>query len=242
MFRVPKSNSARDAAFYGRQYQEGFTTDCPSDRQLTTLKQTAFRKSEKDYGAYIEVLKAAGLRPGNTLFDFGCSWGYGSWQFRQAGFRVYSYEVSRSRARYAAEKLNCDLLPTPMAIEERVDCFFSAHVIEHLSNPGYLWEIAKATLKPDGVVIIFMPNGEHQLEERYGRARYHKLWGQVHPLLLSAEALVHMSQEFSFAGCAYSSPYDLTKIAAGVPDTLHGDELLFVARRAPRICAGSGRQ
>jgi 2-polyprenyl-3-methyl-5-hydroxy-6-metoxy-1,4-benzoquinol methylase len=233
MFRVPKSHPERDATFYEHRYQEGFTTDCPNEQELANLKQTSFKGTEKDYASYIEVLRAAGLEAGDTVFDFGCSWGYGSWQLAQAGFRVFAYELSQSRARYAEEKLGCQMVPAPTECLQRVDCFFSAHVIEHLSNPGYLWETAKSVLKPNGVIVLFMPSGEYQLEKQYGKARYHKLWGQVHPLLLTSEALGQMAQKFSLEGCAYSSPYNAAKIAAGLADRrLDGEELLFVARRA----------
>lgn len=232
MFRVPKSNVGRETTFYQSRYREGFTTDCPSDQQLATLKQTSFKETEKDYSAYIDVVRAAGIQAGDTVLDFGSSWGYGSWQLTQAGFRVYSYEISESRARYAAEKLGCQLLDDVRRLSGKVDCFFSAHVIEHLCDPRELWDTARTVLKPNGVIILLMPNGNRQLEEQYGSARYHQLWGQVHPLLLTADALAHMAQEFGFAGCAYGSPYDPTEIAAGTHGKLDGDELLYVARNA----------
>src|SRR6266516_28161 len=107
MFRVPKNTEQQGRDFYQTRYRQGFTTDCPSDEELKRFLENSFRGSEKDYTSYIEIIKAAGLRRGDIVFDFGCSWGYGSWQFAQAGFRVYSYEISFSRARYAAEKLGC---------------------------------------------------------------------------------------------------------------------------------------
>jgi 2-polyprenyl-3-methyl-5-hydroxy-6-metoxy-1,4-benzoquinol methylase len=232
MFRVPKSNPGRETTFYQNRYREGFTTDCPGDEQLTALKQTSFQGTEKDYSAYIEAVKAAGVQAGDTVLDFGSSWGYGSWQLTQAGFRVYSYEISELRARYAAERLDCQMLDDARRLAGEVDCFFSAHVIEHLSDPRELWSTARTVLKPGGVIILFMPNGNRHLENRYGSARYHRLWGQVHPLLLTAGALAHMAQEFGFTGCAYGSPYNSTEITAGIEGSLDGDELLYVARNA----------
>jgi len=230
MFRVPKNTEQHGKDFYQRRYRQGFTTDCPTDVELEHHVANSFRGTEKDYTLYIEIIKAAGLRHGEIIFDFGCSWGYGSWQFAQAGFRVYSYEISVPRARYAKEKLGCTILSKTEEIPEKADCFFSAHVIEHLPNPKILWETALQVLKPDGLIVLFMPNGEpsRAISDR----DYHKLWGQVHPLFLSADALASIAKRNGFVGYSYSSPYDLLKISHAEPDQLSGEELLFLARRS----------
>jgi D-arabinose 1-dehydrogenase-like Zn-dependent alcohol dehydrogenase len=178
LFRVPKSNAGESEVFYQKQYRQGFTTDCPDDAELEYMKQKLFRGTEKDYTTYISVLRSVGLRPGQVLFDLGASWGYGSWQLMQAGYRVYSYEISKPRARYAEEKLGCHMLPDLEHVPEKADCFFAAHVIEHLSNPLALWETALKMLKSGGVVVLFTPNGEPSRECLPGN-RYHQLWGQA---------------------------------------------------------------
>lgn len=94
-----------NAQIYEKTYSQGVTTDLPSDDRLTELKQSNFANSEKDYLHYIKVLTQLGLTPGALIFDYGCSWGYGSYQLARAGFDVMSYEVAPSRRRYAKEKL-----------------------------------------------------------------------------------------------------------------------------------------
>ena len=232
LFRVPKSNTGASEAFYQKQYRQGFTTDCPDDAEIEYMKQMFFRGTERDYTAYISVLRSVGLYPGNVLVDFGASWGYGSWQLMQAGYRVYSFEISKPRARYAEEKLGCHMLPDLEHVPEKADCFFASHVIEHMSNPLALWETALKVLKPEGVVVLFTPNGEPSREFMPGN-HYHQSWGQVHPLLLTVDSLTFMARRFGFVGCGYSSPYELSKIDTFVPGKLEGDELLFVARRKP---------
>jgi 2-polyprenyl-3-methyl-5-hydroxy-6-metoxy-1,4-benzoquinol methylase len=228
MFRVPKDDPATSREFYQRQYQQGFTTDCPDPATLQSLKSCRFRGSAQDYRSYIEVLQAAGVYAGSLIYDFGASWGYGSWQLMQAGYRVYAYEISAPRARYAAEQLGCRMLPQDDAWPEKVDCFFSAHVIEHLPNPRRLWQLAAGALKPAGTLVLFMPNGEPAREQIPG-SNYHRAWGKVHPLLLHAEALHVMAQQHGFTGRAYSAPYQLTEIAARSGGALLGDELLYIA-------------
>lgn len=230
MFRIPKEGQLSAEAFYQESYSHGFTTDCPSDEELLKLKSTGFRGTEKDYTRYIEILQAAGIQSGARILDFGASWGYGSWQFAQAGYSVYTYEISRARARYAAEKLNCNVLLSLKAMPEQIDCFFSAHVVEHLTNPNDLWIHASNVLKPIGKVVILTPNGERIREEQDYRA-YHQLWGKIHPLLLTAKALSNQAQSHGFEGRAYSSPFELDAITNFRQGDLTGAELLYVAQR-----------
>lgn len=226
MFRVPKSTPEKEARFYQSGYQQGFTTDCPTPEELARLKSCRFIGQKGDYSPYIEVLRALPLEPGSSIYDFGCSWGYGSWQLSQLGYRVYSWELSAPRARYAAEKLDCQIYSADK-LPEKVDCFFSCHVIEHLTNPRLMWQTARAVLRPGGKMITFLPNGDPSLEQL--NPNFHQLWGQVHPLLLSPLALTRMGEHYGFAVRCHTSPYNAGEFAGRSAGALTGEELLVVA-------------
>lgn len=229
-FRVPKDDVASAAAFYEHHYDEGFTTAMPSDAQLRQLLSTRFAGHEKDYRLYVAVLEACGIRTPATVLDFGASWGYGSWQLRSAGYEVLGYEVARTRARFATERLGVVMIDDASRPPEPVDCFFSAHVMEHLADPNVLWRTARSALRRGGVLVAFVPNGNPDVEHA-DRNRYHRLWGQVHPLLITPRHLVSMATRYGFAARVYSSPYPLTLIAAHAHGAdLLGAELAVVAR------------
>ncbi|HEY6763818.1 MAG TPA: class I SAM-dependent methyltransferase [Candidatus Sulfotelmatobacter sp.] len=191
-----------------------------------------FKNTVKDYQTYIGVLHAIGVEPGRTVLDFGCSWGYGSWQLREAGFSVYSYEVSKRRAEFARKKLGCAIVGDDL-VSNRVDCLFSAHVLEHLPDPNLLWHIAERVLNPNGVVVCFMPNGDSRLEAAYGTTQYHQLWGQVHPLLVGPRAAAFMAKRHRYVPVVHTSPYDPQRLRANISsDHLIGQELLLIARKS----------
>lgn len=228
MFRVPKPTPEECHEFYQDEYEQGFTTDCPSPHELKKMKDSSFAGTPKDYAGYIDVLRSIPLPRGSTILDFGCSWGYGSWQIARAGYKVYSFEVSRPRARYAAEMLGCKLC-SPENLPEKVDCLFSSHVIEHLTNPRQVWEVARNVVKPGGIVVHFLPNGDPSRERV--DMNYHKHWGQVHPLLISPRSLRLMAETYGFVPHCYTAPYDLQEIAAKTAGDETGWELLVVASR-----------
>jgi SAM-dependent methyltransferase len=229
MFRVPKGSAVADEEFYESEYQQESTTELPDQVTLSRLKRASFESIGKDYRPRIDILRALGIEPPATVYDFGASWGYGSWQMRQSGYRVFSYEIAASRARFAREQLACVCLESPYAVPEQVDCLFASHVLEHLPDPNAFWRIAQSVLKPNGVVVVFVPNGDPRRATSAADS-YHQLWGLVHPLLFSPAALTRMADRHAFGGRAYSSPYALEDIQRRVMGRLDGDELLFVAQ------------
>jgi SAM-dependent methyltransferase len=230
-FRVPKEDARAAEAFYRDGYEAGFTTALPSEEELRELLERGFASHEKDYQRYLDVLRAAGISPPARVLDFGSSWGYGAWQLRRAGFEVVGYEGGERRARFAAERLGIRMVTDVAAVTHSIDCFFSAHVLEHLADPNIFWKAASTALKPAaGAVVAFVPNGNPALQSEHGS--YHLLWGQVHPLLITPDYLRRAAHEHGFRASVYSSPYDLSLVASrGDDPACRGPELAVVARR-----------
>jgi cyclopropane fatty-acyl-phospholipid synthase-like methyltransferase len=229
---MPKDRSSDTEDFYQDEYSEGFTTDCPSEDVLAALVAKKFSGSERDFTTYISVLKSLGMEDGDSLLDFGASWGYGSWQFRQAGFRVFSHEISKPRAEFARARLSCNLVESIDEMPERVKCCFSAHVIEHLPNPNLIWEVADKVLTANGIIVCFCPNGEPARESLVGVRQYDHIWGKVHPMLITPKYLHRASARYGFRSCLYSSPYDLNGIFSGRNESeVTGEELCLIAKR-----------
>jgi 2-polyprenyl-3-methyl-5-hydroxy-6-metoxy-1,4-benzoquinol methylase len=233
LFRTPTDDPADNQVFYENAYSQGFTTDLPSDAELANLKHTNF-SGERDYTYYIKVLRMLGLAH-CKLFDFGCSWGYGSHQLAQAGFNIMAFEIARNRAAYARDKLDVKIVASMDAAVTQnpgqFDCFFSAHVLEHLPSPNEAFASAVRLLRPGGLFVSFTPNGS--AEHRAASRDWHSLWGQVHPNFIDDDFLDH-----SFAHsprCVGSSPIVSAELPAGAGlvrvNGLENGELFFVARK-----------
>jgi 2-polyprenyl-3-methyl-5-hydroxy-6-metoxy-1,4-benzoquinol methylase len=232
LFRTPTTNAAENAAFYQSEYHQGFTSDVPGEGDLQSLLECGFAGSEKDYSVYVAVLKALGSVPGERILDFGCSWGYGSWQLSNAGFKVTAYEISKPRCRYAREKLGVEAYET---VEElpgnNFDVFFSAHVLEHVPSIREVAEFALTKLRRGGLFIAFTPNGSEAFRKREPEA-WNQLWGMVHPNFLDDT----FYRTLFPSGLLASTPYDLSRISnwrknprLAVSEDLSGSELLFAS-------------
>src|SRR6185369_7252599 len=51
-YRVP-TNRGNTQRFYEEEYEQGFTTACPTDDDLNRMLAAHFRNTEKDFGTYI---------------------------------------------------------------------------------------------------------------------------------------------------------------------------------------------
>jgi len=235
LFRTPTDDPTKNLSFYENEYEQGFTTDVPSDASLAEMKRSGFANTEKCYSYYISVLTQLGLKPGSSIFDYGCSWGYGSYQLAQAGYKVVSFEVSPGRSRYASQKLDVltvdDMDRAVSDLVNRFDCFFSAHVLEHVPSPAKSFKYAMALLKPGGLFVSFTPNGSDA--HRAASPNWSKLWGEVHPNFIDDKFL---DSSFKRSPRAVgSSPV----INASLPERaelrqlnqLRGGEIVFAAQK-----------
>jgi SAM-dependent methyltransferase len=181
----------------------------PNQNELARLKDTKFKGTEKDYSIFITVLDALGVERNARLFDFGCSWGYGSWQFSQSGFEVESYEISEPRRSYAISNLGCTVYASLADVRPGFDVFFSSHVLEHVPLPQDVIEYAVSVLKPGGLFIAFTPNGSmaHRLKNPTG---WQKLWGLAHPNFLDDQYYCRRFDRFPHL--LASDPYNLEEI------------------------------
>jgi len=189
-YRFPTDSTEDNRQYYQKAYKQGFTTDLPADATLARLKETHFAAHEKSYAALIELLGRLGVAPGAHIFDYGCSWGFGSWQLAEAGFAVSAFEISRDRAAYARGKLGVDcandleLIAANDALRGSFDVFFSNHVMEHVPSPSKAVGLARVLVRPRGLFFATTPNGSLGFRAVAPQA-WRQFWGKVHPNLLS---------------------------------------------------------
>jgi len=229
LFRVPTTTGAENEKIYQAHYQEGSTTDLPDRETLRQWTECNFRNSPHDHSNYLAVLRAVGVPAGARVYDFGCSWGYGTFQLEAAGFQAEGYEISALRAQFAADKLGVRLRSPSEAPDAGYDVFFSAHVMEHVPSVSETLALAERVLRPGGWFIAFTPNGSLERRER-DPAGWHAQWGFVHPQLLDRAWIETLGRSRSVL--AATSPYDLAALASGrSPTEFGGPELLVVIRK-----------
>lgn len=209
MYRTPTDPPEQNKEFYQYEYQQGFTTSLPDDEELGELVTTGFSNHEKSYASILDVFESLQLENSAKVFDYGCSWGYGSWQIAKKGYDVYSYEISKPRARFAAErlKIKCSSEIADYEAKEffsQFDAVFSNHVVEHLPQPSSIIELAHRLLKPGGYLIAITPNGSLKYRDSHSES-WHRSWGEVHPNLIDEEFWKTQLEDMHYIICGLSS-------------------------------------
>lgn len=100
---------------------------------------------------------------GNLILDVGCWEGYLGKTLKDKGNTVHGIEISGQAAEKAKKVLDQivvgniedDLFPWP---GEKYDVIICADILEHLFDPGRVLEKIKQLLKPEGRIIISLPN------------------------------------------------------------------------------------
>lgn len=233
LYRTPTSTDKESKRYYQTEYRSGLTTEMPGPERLKTLLNCGFSGSGKDFGRYIRILRALGIGQGARVIDFGASWGYGTWQFAQAGYRPVGFEVSVPRARFATEQLGVEVVSDMNQLPSSVDAFFSSHVMEHIPALANTLDRALATLRPGGLFVAITPNGSlHYRKCRPGA--WQRSWGLKHPNLIDE---VFYRAAFGGRPCLITTELgDFDRMARWSADggnyegTLDGWELLVACR------------
>jgi SAM-dependent methyltransferase len=234
MWRYPKNAPEVNTTFYQKDYIEGMITEFPDALTLSEWMAHDFVGTDKDLSEKIRIVQSQ--CPAGRLLDYGCSWGYGVFQFNRAGFDAMGYEISIPRARFGRETLGVRILETRRELtilpDRCFDVIFAHHVLEHLIDPRSAFEDWRRLLRPDGVLLVFVPNAGGESARRLG-PRWGPMIGEKHPLAIDANFLYHNFPTHGFMPAFCTSPYPSAKVrleTAPQARTLSGDELLAVVR------------
>jgi len=231
LYRTPTDTKLESDSYYQLEYQQGATTTMPDDKMLTDLKEKNFEDFSKSYLPYLRLFDALAFTKGTRILDFGCSWGYGTYQLQRAGMSMEGFELSRARAAFARDKLSLKVCSDLDEVGSDFDVFFSSHVLEHVSSLSETFSIARRLTKPGGLLVSITPNGSPEFRQANPKS-FHQLWGLSHPNLLQATFLQNVfCGKPLFLG---SDPYPLNAVSnwnriESVQSDLRGWELLFIA-------------
>ncbi len=235
MYRWPKDTPRFNRRFYQRQYRQGMTTDMPDAKHVEKLKTSIFQGTEKHLSDKIAVLKA--LMPRGRVLDYGCSWGYGTFQLVAAGYDAMGFEISEPRAEFGRSRLGVTVISSQRALDEMAgsfDAVFASHVLEHLPAPSAELDRLANLLKPNGLLLAFVPNCGGKEARRLG-VNWGPMCCEKHPLALDAIFLHRALPGHGFQVFTFSNPYDPEIIKSAMnhcaPRNLHGDELMICARK-----------
>jgi 2-polyprenyl-3-methyl-5-hydroxy-6-metoxy-1,4-benzoquinol methylase len=238
LYRHPTDSAEFNFKFYQKQYtqDDGITTNLPNKAEIQSMIQNNFPGKNVDmYIGMFQTLFKGKVNNQIKVVDYGCSWGYQSYQFLKAGFECVPYEISRHRADFGNTELNLSIITDEKDIPLENDIFFSSHVIEHVPSPHTMIQVGLDKLKKGGFFIAESPNGSDSFREKYPDW-FHRFWGRVHPNYLSDAFYAKALKDHPFL--ITSSPFETVLDQVGAWDQnsqqildVSGPELLVIAKK-----------
>jgi len=207
MFRWPKDSVRQNFTFYQNDYSEGLTTRVPDEVSLRDMKERCFRGTEHDFSEKIQLLQA--LVPSGLILDFGCSWGYGTYQLSAAGYEAVGFEISRPRAEFARTRMGVQTIYEPGRLDcyvESFDAIFAAHVLEHLPSLNGTFDSFFRLLKPNGLLLAFVPNCSGSNANRLG-VNWGPMCCEKHTTAFDPDFFRHNLPQHGFEILCFSDPY-----------------------------------
>lgn len=190
------------AAFYPDDYyayQDNFYLDAWKE------------KAKRILGLRLATRDPQFAMPGRVL-DLGCGSGSFVLSMLQRGWDAYGVEISRAAAEVGRSKagLNifCGQLEDARFAPEFFDYIRSNHSFEHLSCPSQTLQEIYRILKPEGKLMIAVPNIDSINATVFGQYWWY-LGAPLHPFLYSVDTLCGMLRRSRFAieNVQYNSDY-----------------------------------
>ena len=132
-FRHPYDSIKSNKQFYQKSYVESdlLSANLPQKEDLNHYLKSNFKVyPNKDVTIIISLIELLiGDMKNLSIIDYGSSWGYMSYQFKQISKHVQSFEISEPRKNYGNEYLGLNIVSAENDLKPKVDVFFSSHVI-----------------------------------------------------------------------------------------------------------------
>ena len=205
VFQHPAPDEATIAGFYPDSYW------WEEQRQGESLVESALRRLERRYREFVAMdhvrflLRCArqARSSGRMLLDVGCGSGTFLHLARKHGFEARGMDLSPQAVRVAQSQYGLYVRQGSMNSDAWQGCRFDFitmfHVLEHLADPGRALSFAAAHLKPEGKLIVQVPN-LHSLQARLFGARWYGLDVPRHIVNFSPAGLRRLLANGGFAG------------------------------------------
>ena len=157
LFRLPRGDQLKPC-LNGHSFA-GMTEDLPKGEFWSISNARHSRAVKRMLRGRLNCC-CLGCEPGSTrIIDYGCSWGYTTWQLQNAGDRATRYEPNRTRCEYAVTRMGVMAFHSEHRLSGRFDVFYCSHVLEHVLSAGRTLTLARQLVRPGGWIVFLTPNG-----------------------------------------------------------------------------------
>lgn len=173
-----KPNQAELEKYYAEKYYQ--TAQGSYENEYPTAEYEYFDNKIEQKIFVINKLFSKKENNSRTLIDIGCGEGFTLNHFKKKGWKVTGLDYSE----FGVKKFNADCLPDlitgdiykqmePIIADKiQFDVVWLDNLLEHVIDPLFLLQQCKKLLKPDGVLVIEVPNDFSVLHQHLIKNNY----------------------------------------------------------------------
>lgn len=163
-FLWPQPTPDQLRGMYGSDYYRSLGISGEDDAAVGAMKKQTFRRQF--------AAASAGLKPGKVL-DVGCACGFFLEAATEAGWEAYGVELSSFAAELAREKFGARVHNGTLEEAGYPEGFFDAvtlfDLLEHVPAPGAFLGEVRRVLRPEGRLLLVLPNAASLSARLMGR-------------------------------------------------------------------------
>jgi SAM-dependent methyltransferase len=176
------------------------------------------------------IKNVSGLKKGNLL-DIGSGTGHFVHTMKKAGWNVTGIEINEKAREFAISRFGKDFISPEKIValsDNSFDCVTLWHVLEHFQKPYKYFEEISRILKPEGTIIIALPNNIS-----YDADYYRQFWAAYdvprHLWHFSPSTFMLFAKKFSFEFSGFFNlPFDVFFISI-MSEKYKGSKLPFIS-------------
>lgn len=240
IFRWPTESVGRIQQYYQEEYVSLWENTTGVQREIASgemqqLIATHFKDSKYDYTPKLQIVQQLTGSTSGRLLDFGCGWGYITYQANRLGWDAEGFDLAKPYAEFARQHLGLTIHTDLDYLTNRVnfnqyDIIFTHHVLEHLTNLRAILDNFYRLLKPNGLLVIVVPNAGSAQSNHSALSTL----GQNHISAFTREWFINNLGRHAFTiEKIISAPYVFDRNQPGFAETLSvlGFEIMVIARR-----------
>jgi 2-polyprenyl-3-methyl-5-hydroxy-6-metoxy-1,4-benzoquinol methylase len=152
--------------FYEKDYHQTYITHIEPDALNPQVYYEKMKKATKIWADNFREM----LSGQEIVLDIGCSTGHFINLVKDKTKKSYGYDLNRREVDFCKNVLNLDVSDQPLQDrfeEGTFDYITMIYVLEHIAEPKEFLESVKALLKPEGKLVILVPNVQDALVNLY---------------------------------------------------------------------------
>lgn len=152
--------------FYKGEYHQTYITHVEPDAFDPRKYYEKMKKANKIWADKFRKL----LTGQEIVLDIGCSTGHFMEMVKDATKKIYGSELNRKEIEFCCSVLGLDVSDEPLAErfkEGTFDYVTMIYVLEHIAEPKEFLKSVKKVLKPNGKLVVLVPNIQDALVNMY---------------------------------------------------------------------------